>query len=456
MCDSANRNPLSVGSLAAQTDRGCAGRLPLRNEVDSSRVDGLSPSRHEGNGCLNSVNVPLPYEEDYSKAVEAVDRAIERYSLQSAARALLPDSRTAWCLRRRRAGHTEVEVYQSISHRGTFYGKLATCNHLWTCPICAAKISERRRVELMELVDAHKAAGGQVAFVTLTFSHSQAEFLIDILPKLSKALKAFKSGRAAKAIREYFNLAGTVRALEVTHGEENGWHVHVHELWFLNGKNHYLAPAKDDGTQAALSGFEAVSLEEHLYPLWRSACLRAGLGEPSKLRGLTVQGGDYAAQYAGKWGMENEMTKSHVKKGRGDRHTPWDFLRLFRDGDEGDRARASELFREYAAAFKGQRQLVFSKGLKALYKVEDLSDDEIAEKHEDDARLLGKLTVEQWRRVLREKSSGRADARAELLKRARFFGWEGVIAYLAELGALSREEAADACREYLADRGLTS
>lgn len=456
MCDSTNKNPSSVSGLAALTEEGLAGRLPLRNEVDSSRVAGLSPARHEGNGCLNSFNVPLPYEEDYSKAVEAADRVIERYSLQAAARALLPDSRTAWCLRRRQQGQTEVEVYQSISHRGTFYGKLATCNHLWTCPICAAKISERRRGELVELVEAHKAAGGQVAFVTLTFSHSQAEFLMDILPKLAKARKLFRSGRAMVSIREHFSLAGTVGALEVTHGEENGWHVHVHELWFLNGKNHYLAPARDDDAQAALSGFGAVSLEEYLYPLWRSACLRAGLGEPSKLRGLTVQGGDYAAHYAGKWGMENELTKSHVKKGRGDRHTPWDFLRLFRDGDEGEQARASELFREYAAAFKGQRQLVFSKGLKALYKVEDLSDDEIAEKHEDTARLLGKLTIEQWRRVLRVKSAGRFDARAELLKRARFFGWEGVIAYLAELGALSREEAADACREYLADRGLTS
>lgn len=450
MCDSANKNPLSVDSLAAETDRGCAGRLPLRNEVDSSRVAGLSPAGHEGNGRLNSDNAPLPYAEDYSKAVEAADRAIERFSLQAAARALLPGSRTAWCLRRRQQGQTEVEVYQSCKHHGTFYGKLATCNHLWTCPICAAKISERRRKELSELVDAHKAAGGQVAFVTLTFSHSQAEFLIDILPKLGKALKAFKSGRAAKAIREYVDFAGTVRALEVTHGEENGWHVHVHELWFLNGKNHYLAPAREDGTQAALAGFEAVSLEEYLFPLWRLACLRAGLGEPSKLRGLTVQGGDYAAHYAGKWGMENEMTKSHVKKGRGDRHTPWDFLRLFRDGDEGEQARAGELFQEYADAFRGQRQLVFSKGLKKLYAVEDLSDEAIAEKQEDNARLLGKLTIEQWRRVLR------VDGRGELLKRARFFGWEGVLAYLAELGALSREEAAEACREYLADRGLTS
>jgi hypothetical protein len=367
-----------------------------------------------------------------SEDVNAADRIVERFSLHAAAREilqrseLLPGSRSVWCLYRLQPRRTEVQVFRSVEHRGTFYGNLAVCGSLWNCPLCAAKISERRRVELKQLQDAHQAAGGTVVFITLTFSHTFSETLPDILKRTAKALKLFKGDRAFQALKSFYDVVGTIRATEVTWGYDNGWHVHFHELWYLKGIGHDLS-----------------MLESSIYHLWHSACLCAGLGEPSKLRGVTVQGGDYAAHYAGKWGLEQEMVKSHVKKGRGERFTPWDFLRLYRDGDTDGQAVASQKFEEYAAAFKGRKQLVFSRGLKALYRIEDSSDQEIAEKLEDTARLLGVLTLAQWRRVLKYGDRGL------LLKRAMLEGWPGVVGYLEQLPGLSQSERQEAVKDYL-------
>jgi len=422
------QNPLSVASREAVTDRGFTGRssslfscLDITHAAEVGASDDL---------CTTGLGY-VPQQAQYSQSIQIsqssdVDRTIERFSLQAAVRDILPSSRTAWCLRRLQKGETDVHVLQSSEHGATFYGKLATCSNLWGCPVCAAKISERRRVELLALIEAHRQAGGQVAFVTLTFSHSDADCLHDTLLRLSKAMTVFKSDRCAKTLRKAYSLVGTVRALEVTHGEANGWHVHVHELWFLAGVNHDLD-----------------MLAESLYPQWASACRRAGLGEPSRQRGVTVQSGEYAARYAGKWGLENELTKAHLKKGRVGRFTPWDFLRLYRDGDAGDQARASELFREYAAAFKGQRQLVFSRGLKKMYAIEESTDEELSARLEDNARLLGTLDINQWRQILR------ANGRGELLKRARIGGWPAVESYLAELEPLSPSEFIQGAKEYI-------
>lgn len=381
-------------------------------------------------GCAN-------HSKDFS------DRVKDRFTLQATSGRLLPafwphkkntPVRVRSCLRRVIKGRDSVGVYVSQNHDAAFYGDLVQCGSVWVCPVCAAKISERRRVDLQELISRHRAAGGQVALITLTFRHKQGENLAVNLQSLRGAAKYFKGTRAARAVREFYGWVGSVRALEVTHGEANGWHVHFHELWFLEGIGHDLD-----------------ALEEVLFQHWWAACVRSGLGEPDRLHGVTVQGGDYAAQYAGKWGLENELTKAHIKHGQGDKGlTPFDLLRLARDGNEGDRARAGELFREYAVAFHGQRQLVFSRGLKERYEVEDLSDDDILKKQDDQAFLVGSLSLWEWYRVLK---ADKQNARAGVLQ-AALSGWQAVRAYLDSLETLTCLEKHQGLKEYLERRNL--
>jgi hypothetical protein len=134
-----------------------------------------------------------------------------------------------------------------------------------------------------------------------------------------------------------------------------------------------------------------------------------------------LDGGEKAAKYLSKWGLEDEMTKGHTKKAlHGE--TPFDFLRSFL-ADKSDK-QAAALFKEFAETFKGKRQLYWSKGLKARLGIEDVSDEELSERLEEQAVLLGLLNVDQWRDVLK------TDSRATVLEIAAKAGWPEVQRYL--------------------------
>lgn len=99
---------------------------------------------------------------------------------------------------------------------------------------------------------------------------------------------------------------------------------------------------------------------------WRSSLAAVGIRkvkEHEKFIACDFQDGTYADQYVGKWGIEHEMTKGHVKKGK-ETFTPFDLLRLSEKDDLIFEKFPSKLFQEFAIAFKGARQLVFSRGLK--------------------------------------------------------------------------------------------
>ncbi|MGV8294313.1 hypothetical protein ACV36C_36270, partial [Pseudomonas aeruginosa] len=66
-----------------------------------------------------------------------------------------------------------------------------------------------------------------------------------------------------------------------------------------------------------------------------------------------------------------------IKKGKEGGLTPFDLLRL---SDEDlllyDSDKSSELFCEFANAFKGARQLVFSRGLKHACRINDFASED--------------------------------------------------------------------------------
>lgn len=345
---------------------------------------------------------------------------LERYALQSAARRLLWGSRTAKCLRlrqgRRKGEESAIEVWRSSEHGSTHYAGLQTCGSVWACPVCAAKVSERRRLDLLDLMEQHKARGGDVLLLTLTNPHTASNDLTILLKAQAKAMSALNGNRSAKALWEDIGCVGTVRALEVTHGHANGWHPHFHILIFVP------------------KGLDLLRLRRRFYVEWAKACRLAKLpipayrvryvqdGKKRYFYGVDVQDGKKAGAYVtkGLWGLDHEMTKSHIKKASRGRRSPFDLLRSFLYDDD---KQAAVLFQEYAAAFKGKRQLQYSNGLKELYQVEDLSDEELAAIHEDSAELLGKIELEDWRLILA------ADLRGEVLELGRH-GWEPIARLL--------------------------
>ena len=373
----------------------------------------LAPDLNAGGICKTGSNCsPLGTNAKY--VANPMATRIQRFAVQSVARSILPDSRTAKCLRIR-AYNSNVEIWKSCEFGTAQYAGLQTCGSVWACPVCAAKIAERRRVEVLAAMTAHKAAGGCVNLLTLTTPHQRKDNLADLLAMQSKAIKALWADRSAKAVFAEMGLVGQIRALEVTHGRKsphnNGWHPHYHVLQF-------------GGVGVDLARFDGPQMKDwsvRLYLRWAVCCVKAGLGEPSFKHGLKLHDGSKAAAYAAKWGLEDEMTKGHTKKAlHGE--TPFDFLRAYLLDSEDKQAAA--LFKEFAETFKGKRQLHWSKGLKARFAIEETTDDELSTKIEERAILLGTLTVEQWRDVLN------IDGRGALLDVAARAGWQAVQRYL--------------------------
>lgn len=337
---------------------------------------------------------------------------MERWKLQSVARGLLPTERVAKCLRWA-IPHEVVKVWKSKKHADrAHYSGLMTCGSVWHCPVCAAKVSERRRVELSDGIAAWKAQGGEVLLLTQTVPHYAHQRLKTVLHGFTKAREFERRSRAWRDLKASVGLQGSVRALEVTIGD-NGWHVHSHELLFL-------AP----GRTVPLKTLEGAFLS-----VWRVSCVRVGLDAPNA-HGVSLENGEKAARYAGKWGLAEEVTKAHVKRGKFNNPTPWDLLRIVAadELEPGEISAAGELFQEYAKAFKGKLQLVWSRGLRALLGLgPEKTDEELAEEQEESAVLLGSLSRADWSRVLG------AERRGELLEVAAVEGWPGVVALIARL-----------------------
>lgn len=350
--------------------------------------------------------VPFVQEEtNLKKRYEPGEVRLERFALQSAARRLLPGSRTSKCLWLRQFNQSMVELWKSKQHGTVHYKNLQTCKSPWACPVCAACISERRRLQLLKIMEQHRALGGDCYLLTLTIPHTIRDDLGAMLKGLAKAMSRFNSMRSAVSLWDEIDTAGTVRAFEVTHGE-NGWHPHFHILILCR------------------SGLDLAAYKARFFSEWSNACRLAKLPAPSEAHGVKLDNGTKAGAYVSKglWGLESEMTKGHVKKSRKGR-SPFDLLRSYLYDDD---KQAGALFREYAAAFKGKRQLVYSKGLEALYDIEELSDDDIINQTEDSLYLLGALDSEQWR-VIRQ-----FNMRGEILELARH-GLEPVMDLIASL-----------------------
>lgn len=350
-----------------------------------------------------------------SSPVTLAETRLTKWRLQHEAGALLPNERVAFCMRRT-AGAT-VEVYYAPSRQSAHYGGLLVCGSVWVCPVCAAKISEQRRVELEQAIARCIARGGVIYLATYTIAHTRYDNLSVLLTSFLAARKRAKQGRSAQELRKKFGVLGTISVREVTWSHVNGWHPHCHELVFFSGEidaDEYAQAAREQWQRAA--EHEHLQMNEHGFKLDRTYGAVA----------------DYVAKFGREpkttpWGPSAELTKGHLKQGRAEEHlTPFGMLRLIAQG----RDELKPIFREYAQWFKGKHQLVWSAGLRAqlLDDVQEKSDLELAQEPEEETILLGQLMQSQWQSILAQ------DARGELLEVARSGDWQKVIAFVADMG----------------------
>lgn len=341
------------------------------------------------------------------------------YKLLSVSSRLLPDERVQHCSKYLIRGTESVTIKRNPADKKAWFAGVQHCSSVWNCPVCANRISEFRR---RELNDGLKDERFDVMMVTYTLRHNRDDSLSSLLDALKKAYKATKSGRFYQSLQDEFGIAGSIRTIEVTYSDTNGWHVHIHELlvfWrsILN---------RDDPTFYA----RTMQLQTWLKRQWIH-CLAQQGRDASWERGVNVNARKGVSKvYIAKYQLAQELTRSVNKHARGrEGITPFGMLDKIRQGE----SRYEPLFQEYAAEFKGTRQLFWSHGLKELLGIKNVEDHEITEEAIQDTAAVefeevAELHWDEWFVVFKR------DLRGELLKVASTGGRRDVYEFLLEIG----------------------
>ena len=102
---------------------------------------------------------------------------------------------------------------------------VATCGHIWSCPMCSARIRSERVARALRALT---RSGGRWQMVTFTVRHLNGMALQTLLDGLSKAWRGTRQGGRIQRLWSQL-VTATIRAIEITHGK-HGWHPHVHVL----------------------------------------------------------------------------------------------------------------------------------------------------------------------------------------------------------------------------------
>jgi hypothetical protein len=141
---------------------------------------------------------------------------------------------------------------------------------------------------------------------------------------------------------------------------------------------------------------------------WRAAVQAEGI-EPPSMRGVVCNFNWTDSEYLSKFGSDrtwsagDELVKACWKtslKGR----NPVQLLAAW--ADQGD-IQAAVLWQDYARAFKGQRQLAWSSGLRKLLGLgAEKSDEQLAEEKEAGGELLYRIPVAAFALVVHQEQRG--------------------------------------------------
>lgn len=232
-------------------------------------------------------------------------------------------------------------------------------------------------------------------------------------------------------------MIGRIRANEITWGRTNGFHPHIHVLFF---------------TDKPLVGRQIAQLKRRLYDRWAPKMEQFTGLRPSWERGVDVRpvlstNGDALAKYVMKvqdrTGKERsvgmEMTRLDLKRDvRKDNVTPFEMLEEIADHEQHLADGVKCLCKRYAKAWhwyeqatERRRAIEWSKGLRERFGIDEEQAPEVeaAEGSGDDAvdEVLAAMTFDQWY-VVRGKQQQIA-----LLEIAEDNGAEAARGFIADL-----------------------
>lgn len=379
----------------------------------------------EDSAAQRSVAVPARLDNTAKQVSTRGERRSrrERLHLREILRRESSLTRVANC-GRRRARFGDIGIYKT--EHSAYFGNVQSCGSLHACPVCAAKIRQRRAVEIDLAVRSHLDAGGSALFWTATLPHDFGDELSHLLASVAKAFRRVIGGRGWIEDKRDYAISGTIRASETTFGKA-GAHPHLHVIFFCDKQ---------------LSAGEIGTLHSRLFGRWSSAVESVGYRAPrSELCPIETVGARELGAYVTKMVLTDEsnrklgmeMTRHDLKTKRKGR-APFQVLRDFAvSGDCAD----LDLWREWERASKGTQSLTWSRGLKKRFQVTEKTDEQLAAEKVGGV-LIVNLTIEQWNLVNSEPMG-----QLEVLEAAEDEGEDGVAFWLWRTAINQRARLAD-------------
>lgn len=362
--------------------------------------------------------------ENYANNSSARDRRRLRHAARSGLWRHSTVERCRKCGRVSRRHDGGAEYRKRDGHAGI--AGLVSCGSVWVCPVCNAKVMQRRAFELGALVALAQSAGYVVGEITLTLRHSRTDRLAVLWGSLSTCWDRAKSGRQWTAATKAHGIVGWVRVVEVTQGR-NGWHPHVHALVICERLD-------ADGLDVLGAG---------MVERWARCAVRLGLDAPlsvgqewhvlgdggeSSISEYLTASKSYGVTQDTATAIGLELTQTQSKRARSAFSTSstWDLLDQANNGE----VVGLRLWREFERASNGKRQISYSRGIRELLGLDlaELTDDEIAAEElgtEDDAGLV--ITSVGWARMV-----ANPDWIPESLTVLEVAGWPALSAFLVE------------------------
>ena len=275
-------------------------------------------------------------------------------------------------------GTKSVNNYGVAILSNSHYSRLSgarMCHNAWACPVCSAFVMARYATRIAAAIDALKKEYVPI-MITYTIFHSKNDSCQQAFDLLFGTWKRYQGGCRSGGVYSNFlrdcEIKHYVRCAEVTF-TENGWHPHLHVLYFVPKSKLHIAAAKEMALREAWKSFEMKEMERissyTKYDAFKISKELHGetaagvyLSKDEKGNPVIMKSSDYVCG----WGADKELTGNYLKEATcKTSRTPHQLIMQASDGDQ----MAIQLYLEFAKyVVKHKRRRVdFSRtGLNAI------------------------------------------------------------------------------------------
>ena len=287
------------------------------------------------------------------------------------------------------------------------FSNIKFCQRHNVCKNCAEIVTYRRRLMIENMLERAREWGHSVIMVTWTIPHEKSTKYVHVRHNLTYLREKTKKGNAWTKLKNKYAFIGSINATETMLSYKNGWHIHYHELYIVKH-------SKMLGDKPLDRLMWCKNLQETISERYRKIAKKEGIPLPSKEHGINVIEIGDAGTYIQKWGVEFELTSSHLKKARSKDSFQMSYV-LTQGVDHKDPKTDEEIFqkwifdrgREYLNNSK-PHSLVWSNNLKNYFEIPcDTDADFIKQSQNSYKKILATLDGLVFNQIRRDNKLGK-------------------------------------------------